>query len=139
MCSSPSGDSMLDKFKVGQLFFFSFPDCHMDELHRALPGSEAYLGKIVVKKESDIPQDADPSEYITAEEDYMLRRQAIHSNGHIVGKFAAIRLNSFLKKTLVNTVGITDYSIRTEFQSRTALHWHMIGESSFLYFFLMAK
>ena len=100
----------------------------MDELHRSLPGSEAYLGKIVVKKESDIPQDADPSEYITEQEDYMLRRQAIHSNGHLVGKFAAIRLNSFLKKILVNTVGITDYSIRTEFQSRTALHWHMIGK-----------
>ena len=103
----------------------------MDELHRSLPGSEAYLGKIVVKKPSDIPQDADPSEYITEKEDYMLRRQAIHSNGHIVSKFAAIRLTSFLKKILVNTVGITDYSIRTEFQSRTALHWHMIGESSF--------
>ena len=103
----------------------------MDELHRSLPGSEAYLGKIVVKKPSDIPQDADPSEYITEKEDYMLRRQAIHSNGHIVSKFAAIRLNSFLKKILVNTVGITDYSIRTEFQSRTALHWHMIGESIF--------
>ena len=107
----------------------SFPDAHMEELHRLLPGSEAYIGKTVVKREEDIPDGADENDFILEKDDYNRRKEAIHSNGHIVSKFASIRLEKFLKTILVNTLGITDYSIRTEFQSRTALHWHMIGNN----------
>ena len=51
-----------------------------------------YLDKIVVKREEDIPADADRSQYILAAEDYRLRRKNVNENGHIVSKFAMLRM-----------------------------------------------
>ena len=106
---------------------FSMPDSHIHELHSLLPGSEKYLGKIVVKTSEEIPIDEDRNNYILESEDFALRREAINNNGHIVDEFATRRLENFVEIVLKNALGITEYAIRVEFQSRTAIHYHMIG------------
>ena len=107
---------------------FSLPDTHMRELHLLLPNHQEYLDKIVVKREEDIPADADRSQYILAAEDYRLRRKNVNENGHIVSKFAMLRMEKFLEKVLKGSMGLTDYAVRVEFQSRTALHFHIVGK-----------
>ena len=106
---------------------FSLPDLHMPDLHRLLPGSEKYLGKTVVKTMNDVPEGADPSEYITNAEDYRLRQKNIHENGHIVNYFGNKRLHLVMKYVLQDTLGVDFYFIRNEYQSRGSLHWHIVA------------
>ena len=106
---------------------FSLPDYHMEELHRLLPGSDQYLGKIIVKKMADVPTGADPKKYIEEKTDFLLRKKALKENGHIVEFFGQKKLDILVKKVLHDTLGCLDYVIRAEYQSRTAVHWHMAG------------
>jgi hypothetical protein len=106
---------------------FSLPDLHMPEMHRLLTGSEAYLGKIVVKKESDIPADADRTKYILKSEDFKLRRAALQQNGHIVDFFGNRQLQLVIEHVLCRTLGISHWFVRNEYQSRGTLHWHMVA------------
>ena len=105
----------------------SMPDHHLQELHRLLPGHEAYLYKTVVKRKEDIPAGEDPNNYITEAEDYRLRCKALADNGHIVNYFAEYRLKTFIEEVLQKGLGVVDYSVRVEFQSRTAVHYHLVG------------
>ena len=52
---------------------FSVADLHSDDLHRHLPGSDAYLPKTVVQSWADIPVGANAAQYITKREDYEKR------------------------------------------------------------------
>ena len=116
------GDEMFNVFLT-----FSLPDLHIEELHRWLPNSDQYLGKIVVPKLSDVPPDADPSQYIDEKTDFLLRSRALNDNGHIVDWFAHKKLSLLVDKVLHDTLGMVDYIIRSEYQSRSAVHWHMAG------------
>lgn len=62
---------------------FSLPDQHLDDLHRLLPGHEAYLGKTVLDNLEDVPADADPADFIDKKTDFNLRMKAVADNGHI--------------------------------------------------------
>ena len=115
-----NGEEMLNVFLT-----FSLPDQHLDDLHRLLPGHERYLGKTVVKNLSDIPSDADESQYIDQKTDFNLRRKAVHDNGHIVDWYGTKRINILIEKVLKDTLGMTDYILRSEYQSRKSVHWHM--------------
>ena len=106
---------------------FSLPDLHMPNLHRLLPGSDKYLGKTVVKTVKDIPEGADPSEYITKAEDYRLRQRNIQENGHIVNYYGNKKLHLVVKYVLQETLGVDYYLIRNEYQSRGSLHWHIVA------------
>ena len=106
---------------------FSLPDLHMPELHRLLPGSNRYLNKIVVKNLSDIPAGANPMLYITKAEDFDMRRKALRDNPHIVNEIGYRKIQLFIKEVLENVMGVTHWILRSEFQSRGALHWHMAG------------
>ena len=117
-----AGDEMFNVFLT-----FSLPDIHIEELHRLLPNSDRYLGKIVVPKLTDIPPDADASLYIDETTDYLLRSRALSENGHIVDWFAHMKLSLLVNKVLHKTLGMVDYIIRSEYQSRSAVHWHMAG------------
>ena len=114
------GEEMLNVFLT-----FSLPDQHLEDLHRLLPGHEQYLGKIVVKDLSEIPADANPDLYIDKSTDYNLRRKAVHDHGNIVDYFGTKRMNLLIEKVLHDTMGLTDYILRSEYQSRKAVHWHM--------------
>ena len=116
------GEEMLNVFLT-----FSLADIHMEELHMLLPGHEQYLGKTVVKSLDDIPPNADASQYIDEKTDNRLRRKALNDNGHLVDFFAKKKLDVLVEKVLKNTLGITDYIIRCEYQSRKAIHFHMAG------------
>ena len=106
---------------------FSLPDTHLDDLHQRLPGHEQYLGKTVVANMSDIPTGADESLYIDKKTDFLLRKAAVHDNGHIVDWYASKRMDALINGVLRDTLGIVDYLMRTEYQSRKAVHWHMAG------------
>ena len=71
---------------------FSLPDQHLDDLHRLLPGHEAYLGKTVLDNLKDVPEDADPADFIDKKTDFILRMKAVADNGHI-GKCSIKSLN----------------------------------------------
>ena len=117
------GEEMLNTFLT-----FSLPDQHLDDLHRLLPGSERYLGKTVVDSMEDVPPDADMSLYIEKKQDYLLRSTAVQANGHIVDWYATKRINVLLN-TVLKTIGITDFVLRSEYQSRKAIHWHMAART----------
>ena len=106
---------------------FSLADNHMPELHRLLPGSDKYLGKTLVKTMDDVPEGADPSEYITKAEDFRLRQKNLQENGHIVNYFGNKRLHLVMKYVLQGTLGVDFYFIRNEYQSRGSLHWHIVA------------
>ena len=96
---------------------FSLPDLHLQELHRLLPGSSAYLDKIVVQSEADIPPGADPANYITKKMDNALRLAAISNNTPLVTEFAQRRIQELFKEVLICEMGLTDHACRTEFGS----------------------
>ena len=104
---------------------FSLPDLHMPELHRLFPNSADYLGKIVIPSLSDIPADADPFLYITEKADYHLRSRNINDNGHIVDWLGNKRLELLMKHVLKDVLGVLDWIVRSEYQGRKALHWHI--------------
>ena len=107
---------------------FSLPDLHLQELHRLLPGSSAYLDKIVVQSAADIPQGADPANYITKRMDYALRLSAISNNSQLVTEFAQKRIQELFKEVLVGEMGLTDFVCRTEFGSHgRSPHFHIVA------------
>ena len=119
-----NGEEMLNTFLT-----FSLPDQHLDDLHRLLPGSEQYMGKTVVNSLEDVPPEADISLFIDKKTDYILRSQAVQANGHIVDWYATKRINVLIQKVLHDTMGITDYVLRSEYQNRKAVHWHMAART----------
>ena len=113
--------------KMFDLFLtFSAADNHWYDLHKKLPGSEKYLDKILVKKESDIPADADKDQYITEPTDYLLRKKNIDENQDIVNAFFQKRIQTLWETTLKPKLGGEEYIRRYEFQMRHAIHCHMI-------------
>ena len=106
---------------------FSLPDRHIPELHRLFPNSDQYLSKIVVKDIKDIPSHADPSQYIDSKTDEILRSKALNENGHIVDWFGKRKLDLMIEEVLKKTLGVVDYIVRSEYQSRKAIHWHMVA------------
>ena len=101
----------------------SLPDSHMEQLHKFLPGSEKYLGKTPVDNMTGMDHD----KYIDKKEDYLLRQRAVQNNLHIVDEFIHIKLDLLKNLVLKPYLGMVDYVIRAEFQSRSAIHFHLIG------------
>ena len=103
---------------------FSFPDLHLQDLHRLLPGHEDYLDKTVVPVWEE---GLDPNLFIDKKSDYNLRAKAISENGHIVNEYIHIRLKLLIDSILTQHVGVVDFVVRSEFQSRSAIHFHAIA------------
>lgn len=95
----------------------SFADLHDPQLHRLLPGSEAYLGKTVVASLSYIPEDADAECYIDSATDNRMRADAVAKNGDIVSLYLNRKFWLFYEHILV-PMGVVDYILRVEFQWR---------------------
>ena len=107
---------------------FSCADIHERALHEKLPKeyTQHYLDKILVKNLNSIPDDADPSDYITESEDYRLRMKAINENSDIVNAYFNKKVELIFKHVLKPIFGATDYIARYEFQNRGTIHCHMI-------------
>ena len=103
----------------------SAADLHWDDLHRLLPGSEAYLKKIVVKSLDDIPTDEESSNYIDQATDYKLRSDNLRKYPDIVVTYLHHRVHTMLN-TFWKPLGLKDYIIRYEAQNRGTLHAHML-------------
>ena len=103
----------------------SAADLHWDDLHRLLPGSEAYLNKIVVKCMDDIPADEDFSKFIDQAMDYKLRSDNLKNYPDIVVTYLHHRVHIMLK-FFWKPLGLKDYIIRYEVQNRGTMHAHML-------------
>ena len=103
---------------------FSFPDLHLHDLHRLLPGHEDYLNKTVVPVWEE---GLDPNLFIDKKSDYNLRAKAVSENGHIVNEYIHIKLKLLIDSILTQHLGVTDLVVRSEFQSRSAIHFHAIA------------
>ena len=95
----------------------SFADLHDPLLHRLLPGSCRYLGKIVVSSLSDVPEGSNPDDYIDAATDNRLRAEAVAANCDICSIYLNKKLWLFFQHVLV-PLGVIDYILRVEFQYR---------------------
>ena len=102
---------------------FSMADNHMDALHRLLPNHKDYLGKTPVD-ESEV---VDITVQINKKRDWQLRQDNINNNQHIVNYFVHKKMELLRKCILTPHLGMIDYVIRTEFQSRSAVHFHLIA------------
>ena len=76
---------------------FSAADGHWNELHRKLPGSEKYLGKMIVKSMEDV-EESERDSCITELEDWFIKK-AVDENQDILYAFFKKRV-----KTLWNEV-----------------------------------
>ena len=103
---------------------FSFPDYHLRDLHRLLPGHEEYLDKTVVPVWEE---GLDPNLYIDKQRDYDLRAKAISDNGQRVNEIIHIKLQHLINTILTQHLGVVDLVVRSEFQSRSAIHFHAIA------------
>ena len=101
----------------------SLADGHMTSLHKLLPGSAAYLGRTVVDDASGM----DPNQFISKGRDAKLRQEALAKNGHIVNAFVTHKLEMLKKEVLQEYCGVMDWIIRSEYQARSALHWHIVA------------
>ena len=103
----------------------SAADLHWDDLHRLLPGSEAYLHKIVVKSIDDIPCDSESSNYILQATDYQLRSANLRKYPDIIVTYLHHRIHIMLK-FFWKPLGLKEYIIRYEVQNRGTMHAHML-------------
>ena len=101
----------------------SLADGHMAQLHTQLPGSSAYLGKTVVEDATGM----DPNLFISKGTDARLRQEALAKSGNIVDAFVTHKLQLLKKEVLQEYCGVLDWIIRSEYQARSALHWHIVA------------
>ena len=113
---------------VNTFLTFSPADMHWRQLHEMFPKdqTEPYLDKIVVKSLKDIPEGADPKDYITTAQDYMYRNKVISQNADICNFFFRKKVDLMIKYVLEKVIGLKDYKIRYEFQNRGSIHAHML-------------
>lgn len=113
-----------NKERFNVFITLSYPDNHLEHLHRLLPGHEQYLGKTVVP---EMLEGLNPLLFIDKSTDYLLRQKAINENGHIVNDFIHRRLDMLMKEILTQHLGVLDIMVRSEFQSRSAIHFHCLA------------
>ena len=106
---------------------FSLADLHADDLHRHMPNSEEYLGKIVVSSWADVPVGANEEDYITKRDDYQKRMTAVKENGQLVHELACQRIKIFVEEVLKKEYAVSEYIIRSEFQHRGTIHFHLLA------------
>ena len=103
---------------------FSCADLHSNEIHEKIPGSESYLNKTIVSKVEDIPTGANRSDFLTKHEDFMLRAKAVDANADLVVSYFCTKVEAFIQEVLTVTIGVKDWIVRYEFQSRGSIHAH---------------
>ena len=122
-------DHIRQRSEDGEMFnlfqTFSYSDMNWPSLHRLFKESDAYLGKIVVETEADIPFGRE-DQYITKRQDYLLRCDAVNKNASLVLDFFVERIETFMEEVLKPVLGLKEFVIRYEFQHRGAIHAHCL-------------
>ena len=106
---------------------FSCPDLHWDDLHRLFPNHEEYLGKRAVSatEMASIPEE-ERHNFITKQQDYLLRSRNAEKYAAITTDYFIERLEGLFKDVLEKVYGLKDTIIRFEFQHRGAIHAHVL-------------
>ena len=115
-----------DSENYNVFFTLSAADLHWNNFFKIFPEGRAHLAKIAVKGEMDIPQGADRSLYVTASEDFLWRKRFLVQKAHHFDVFFRLQLELLIKEVLMPVMGVVDHIIRYEFQSRGAIHAHIL-------------
>ena len=105
---------------------YSLADLHSDEIHRALPDSDQYLGKQIVQNECDKPNGDAREGFLTKREDFLLRARAVDKNSAFIVEHFCKKVEGYVEQVLRTTIGVTEYVIRYEFQHRGCIHAHCL-------------
>ena len=76
--------------------------------------------------EQEIPQGADRAGFLTSSEDFLWRKRFLVEKAHHFDVFFRKQLDLLLQLVLIPVFGVTDYIIRYEYQSRGAIHAHLM-------------
>ena len=77
---------------------------------------------------ADIPEDADPTEYILERDDYKWRHEGMEKNADLCNIYFRKLLEELFEHILKPVYGVKDYFRRYEFQFRGSIHGHMVVE-----------
>ena len=105
---------------------YSLADLHSDEIHRALPGSDQYLGKQIVQNECDKPNGDERKGFLTKREDFLFRARAVDKNSAFIVEHFCKKVEGYVEQVLRTTIGVTEFVIRYEFQHRGCIHAHCL-------------
>ena len=115
-----------DRENFNVFFTLSAADYHWPAFYRIFPEGQQHLAKTLVRTEADIPQGANREDYVTASEDFLWRKDFLTKRAHHFDLFYRKQLDLLFDEVLVPVMGVTDHLIRYEYQSRGAVHAHIM-------------
>ena len=104
----------------------SSSDVHCNGFMRLFPEGQAHLSKKLVKNVEEIPQGADKTLYTTSSEDFLFRRDMIIKYARFYDLYFRHKVETYIRKVFMDTLGAKDFICRYEFQSRSAIHVHLL-------------
>ena len=75
---------------------------------------------------ADIPEDADPTDYILERDDYRWRSEGVQKNADLCNAYFRKQLEELFEHMLKPVYGADEYFRRYEFQFRGSIHGHMV-------------
>jgi len=115
-----------DKECFSYFLTLSSADTHCNSFFRLFPDGVQHLSKILVKNAEEIPQGADRSLYCTNQEDYIFRRDFIIRHQRYYDVYFRHKVETYVTDIFCQEFGALDWIIRYEFQSRSAIHAHIL-------------
>ena len=113
-----------DNFNV--FYTVSSADFHWPDFYAMFTEGRAHLAKTLVKSEEEIPAGADRQAYVTSSEDHLWRRNFLVKRAHHYDLYFRAKILLLIKTVLVPVFGVKDYIVRYEYQSRGAIHAHIL-------------
>ena len=104
----------------------SSADFHWPEFYKIFQEGRDHLSKVLVRKEEDIPDGADRHRYVTHAEDFLWRRRFLIEKSHEYDLYFRRKVNLLIEEVLKPVFGVKDHIIRWEYQSRGAIHAHIL-------------
>ena len=104
----------------------SMADMHLKDLHELFPESSEYLNKTVVEPLEMPLDDTEAEPFITKSKDFLLRRQNVNNRALLVVNYFCTKVERLVTEVLPKTIGVKEFIIRYEFQSRGAIHAHVL-------------
>ena len=107
-------------------YTISSADLHDPYFYNMFEEGRAHLKKTLVKHLNEIPPNANQDQYITTGEDYLWRRNFLEAHAHHYDIYYRKLLDLLLKIVIYPVLGAKDHIIRYEYQSRGAIHAHIL-------------
>jgi len=104
----------------------SAADHHWPAFYRLFPEGRRHLAKTLVANETEVPQGGNRCDFVTSSEDFLFRKRFLIAHAHHFDLFFRKQLDLLFTEVLEPVMGVTDHIIRYEYQSRGAIHAHIM-------------